>query len=82
MMDAELQDAPPCCGQSLEQIRDKYEAVGCLEEFLAVSPTQTKPMLRVGVIGIVWRIAKGTYDWRKLRKSTSATLEPILRNRI
>jgi len=81
-MDIDFERAPACCRHSLEQIRDKLEATNCLEEFLAIAPNLTKPMLRVSILGVLWRIGNGVLDWRKLRKSTSKTLQPIVENRI
>lgn len=81
-MDTEFEGAPACCRRSIEQIRDKLETTNCLDEFLALSPSLTKPMLRVSILGVLWRVGQGVLDWRKVRKLTSKTLQPIVENRI
>lgn len=81
-MDTEFEGAPACCRRPIEQIRDKLETTNCLDEFLALSPSLAKPMLSVSMLGALWRVGKGVLDWRKVRKSTSETLQPIVKNRI
>ena len=81
-MDIELRGTPLCCQKSLEQIRDVIEVIDCLEEFLALAPTITKPMLPASIPGILWRVVNRAVDWKKSRKETSKTLQPIVQSRI
>lgn len=81
-MDTEFEGAPACCRRSIERLRDKLETTNCLDEFLALSPSLAKPMHRVSILGALSRVGKGLLDWRKVRKSTRKTLQPIVKNRV
>ena len=81
-MDIEFEFAPACCRQSVERIHDIIDTVGCLQEFMAVAPAIAKPTPTISPLGIIWRLGTGTWSWRKFRKSTSKTLQPIIQNRI
>lgn len=81
-MPIEFENAPACCKQSLQKISDILDAAGCLEELMAAAPALVKPMVGVSKLGVLWRLGTGVYGWKKLRKSTSKTLQPIVQNRV
>jgi hypothetical protein len=81
-MAVELENAPPCCRQSVERIHDILDAAACLQEFMAVAPSLAKPTPRISFFGALWRLGTGAWSWKKLRKNTSKLLEPIVQNRV
>ena len=81
-MAIEFERAPACCRQSMERIHDILDATDCLQELLAVAPALVKPAPRVSFVGALWRLGTGAWSWKKNRKLTSKTLQPIIQNRV
>lgn len=81
-MAIDFNHAPACCQQSVGRIHDIVDSAGCLEEFLAAAPSIVQPRVRISALSAIWNLGKGMWSWRKLRKTTSKLLAPIVRNRV
>ena len=81
-MAVEFDKAPACCRQAIERIHDILGAVDFLEEFLAVAPALAKPAPKISLLSALWRLGTGAWSWKKNRKLTSKTLQPIIQNRV